>query len=162
MLKMSLNQLVKNLSLLVNVVEDAEADVSAGDCEDKTGGRLPRSKHSSRAGYLTSKARLTFTYLRQAFTKAAILRHFDLECHIRIKTNVLSYAISRVLSQLTLDNLGWWHPIAYFFQKMIPAKTRYKIYNGKLLAIVETFKTLKHYLEGYKHKVLVLINHNNL
>ena len=31
---------------------------------------------------------------------------------------------------------------------MILVKTRYKIYNGKLLAIVETFKTWKHYLEG--------------
>ncbi len=45
---------------------------------------------------------------------------------------------------------------------MIPAETRYKTHNGKLLAIVEAFKTWKHYLEGYKHEVLVLTNHNNL
>ena len=45
---------------------------------------------------------------------------------------------------------------------MIPAETRYKIYNSKLLAIVEAFKTWRHYLEGYKHKALVLTNYNNL
>ena len=45
---------------------------------------------------------------------------------------------------------------------MILAKTRYETYNGELLAIVEVFKTWKHYLKGSKHKVLVLINHNNL
>ena len=45
---------------------------------------------------------------------------------------------------------------------MIPAETRYKTYNGELLAIVEVFKTWRHYLEGCKHKVLVFTDHNNL
>ena len=45
---------------------------------------------------------------------------------------------------------------------MIPAKSRYKTHNGELLAIVEAFKTWRHYLEGCKHEVLVLTNHNNL
>ena len=45
---------------------------------------------------------------------------------------------------------------------MIPAETRYKTHNGELLAIVEAFKTWRHYLEGCKHEVLVLIDHNNL
>ena len=45
---------------------------------------------------------------------------------------------------------------------MIPAKTRYKTHNDKLLAIVKTFKTWCHYLEEYKHKNLVFTDHNNL
>ena len=45
---------------------------------------------------------------------------------------------------------------------MIPAKTQYKTHNGKLLAIVKAFKTWRHYLEGCKHEVLVLTDHNNL
>ena len=45
---------------------------------------------------------------------------------------------------------------------MIPAKTRYKTHDSELLAIVEAFKTWRHYLEDCKHKVLVLTNHNNL
>ena len=45
---------------------------------------------------------------------------------------------------------------------MIPAKTRYETHDGELLAIVEAFKTWHHYLEGCKHEVLVLTDHNNL
>ncbi len=45
---------------------------------------------------------------------------------------------------------------------MIPAETRYEIHDGELLAIVEAFKTRRHYLEGCKHKVLVFTDHNNL
>ena len=54
-------------------------------------------------GYLTPKAREAFTQLRQAFTKAPILRHFDPECHIRIETDASGYAIGGVLSQLNSD-----------------------------------------------------------
>ena len=39
---------------------------------------------------------------------------------------------------------------------------RYKTHDGELLTIVEAFKTWRHYLEGCKHEVLVLTNHNNL
>ena len=45
---------------------------------------------------------------------------------------------------------------------MLPAKTRYETHDGELLAIVEAFKTWKHYLKGFQHEVLVLIDHNNL
>ena len=65
-----------------------------------------------------------------------------------------------MLSQLT--DLGQWHPMVYYFRKMIPAETRYETHNGELLAIVEVFKTRRHYLESCKHEVLVLTNHNNL
>ena len=45
---------------------------------------------------------------------------------------------------------------------MIPAETQYKTHDGELLAIVEAFKTWRHYLEGCKHKILVLTDYNNL
>ena len=55
--------------------------------------------------FLTPYARETFNQLRQAFTKAPILQHFDPECHIRIETDNSGYAIKGVLSQLTSDYL---------------------------------------------------------
>ena len=104
--------------------------------------------------------------MRQAFTEAPILRHFDPKCHIRIETDASGYAVGGVLSQLTSDHLtsdqGQWHPVANFSRKMIPAETRYETHDGELLAIVEAFKTWRHYLEGCKHEVLVLTDHNNL
>ena len=49
-------------------------------------------------GYLIPKAREAFTQLKQTFTKAPILRHFDPKCPIWIETNASGYAIGGVLS----------------------------------------------------------------
>ena len=144
------------------MAESVEISVGGGNCED---GIVKHSMHSdnlNRTGYLTYKPRLAFTSLRKAFTKALIFRHFNLKCHIRIEIDVLYYAISGVLNELTLDNLNQWHLVVYFSQKMISAKTRCKAYNSEFFAIVEAFKTWCHYLEGCKHKVLILTDHNNL
>ncbi len=135
--------------------------------------------NSSRTDFLTPEAKKAFIYLRKAFIKTLILRHFDIKCHIRIKTDASGYAIGGVLSQMTSDQhssdyvthkdpncskskIGQWHPIAFFSQKMIPTETRYKTHNQELLAIVDAFKTWRHYLKGCKYEVLVLIDHNNL
>ncbi len=72
------------------------------------------------------------------------------------------YTIGEILSQLTSNDLGQWYPVVFFSQKMIPAKTQYETHDGKLLAIVEVFKTWRYYLEGCKHKILMLIDYNNL
>ncbi len=45
---------------------------------------------------------------------------------------------------------------------MILVETRYETHDGELLAILEVFKTWRHYLEGCKHEVLVLTDYNNL
>ena len=44
---------------------------------------------------------------------------------------------------------------------MILAETWYKTHNGEFLAIIKVFKIWQYYLKGYKHKVLMLIDHNN-
>ena len=121
--------------------------------------------------FLTSKAKEAFNCLRQAFTKAPIFRHFDPECHIRIETDASGYAIGGVLSQLTSNqvisdgiigsNVDW-HPVAYFSRKMIPAETRYETHDSEFIAIVEAFKTWRHYIEDCKQEVLVFTGHNNL
>ena len=122
--------------------------------------------------FLTPKARSAFNRLQLAFTKAPFRQHFDSECHIRIKTDTSGYAISGVLSQLvsetspngvvTKTDLDQWHLVAIFLRKMILVETRYKTHNSELLAIVEAFKTWRHYLEGCKHEILIFMNHNNL
>ena len=121
--------------------------------------------------FLTSDAKKAFNRLRQAFTKVPILHHFDPKCHIRIEIDASGYAIGGVLSPLTSNQMISdraigsnvdWHPVAYFSKKMISVETRYEIYDGKLLVLVEAFKTWQHYLEGCKHEVFVLTNHNNL
>ena len=112
--------------------------------------------------FFNSGAKLVFTKLRQAFFKAPILHHFNPHRHIWIETDVSGYAIGGLLGQLTSDDSGRWHPMAFFSRKMIPAKTRYKMHDSILLAIVEACKTWKHYLEGSQHEVFVFTDHNNL
>ncbi len=100
--------------------------------------------------------------MRQAFVEALILNDFDLKRHILIEMDASGYAIDGVLSQLTSDDSGQWHPVVFFSRKMILAETGYETHDGDLLAIVEAFKTWRHYLEGCKHEVLVLTDYNNL
>ena len=161
---------------------ESQKSSKSGNSEGK---KSAKSKKPSKSGnspnfdakeadpsFLTPEARSAFNRLWLAFTKAPILWHFDPECHIRIETDASGYAIGGVLSQLasgtspdgvvTKADLGQWHPVAFFSRKMIPAETRYETHDGELLAIVEAFKTWRHYLEGCKHEVLVLTDHNNL
>ena len=63
-------------------------------------------EQSFKLGFLTFKANLLFAKLKQVFIEILILYHFDLECHIYVQINASRYAISRVFSQLVLDNSG--------------------------------------------------------
>ena len=94
-----------------------DVEVDGGEVEvdevGKKARKTSKSKNSSKSkkavgpsDFLTPGAKLAFTELRQAFFKAPILHHFDLERHIRIETDVSGYAIGGVLSQLTSDNSG--------------------------------------------------------
>ena len=131
--------------------------------KEPTGADYPSSDHVSHAvsNYLTPDAKKAFDQLRQAFTEALILQHFDLEKYIQVEIDAFGHAIGRVLSQLTNDS-GQWHLLAYLLRKIILAKTQYKTHNDELLAIVEAFKTWQNYLKGCKHKIFVFTNHNNL
>ena len=103
---------------------------------------LSKSKKTvGSSDFFTSGAKLMFIKSKQAFFKAPILYHFNLECHIQIETDASGYAIIKILSQLTSDDLGQWYLMVFISRKMILAKTRYKTYDGGLLAIIGAFMT---------------------
>ena len=150
-----------NLSNLSTSTKSTKAGyLTSGDTKIGGGHIKKCVKDAKGFNYLTLVAKKAFNHLRHMFTQAPIFQHFDPEWYIQIETDVLGYAISRVLNQLTLDDSGQWHPVAYYLQRIIPAKTQYKTHNSELLAIDEVFKTWRHYLEGCKHKVFVLLDHN--
>ena len=139
-----------------------DVEVDGGEVEvGKKGQNLSKFKKTE-SGFLISEVRMAFTELRLTFIKALILHHFDTEHYIRVETDVSGYAIGRILSQLTSDDLGQWYPVAFFSRKKILAETRYKTHDSELLAIVKAFKTWKHYLKESQQEVLILTNHNNL
>ena len=95
---------------------------------------FPNSKNRKVGmGFFTSKAKLAFIQLRQAFIETPIFHYFDPKSYIQIETNVSGYAISDVLSLLasktrlngvvTKTDVGQWHQIAFFSRKMIPIET---------------------------------------
>ena len=55
-----------------------------------------------------------------------------------------------------------WHPIAYYSRKMLPNEKNYETYDAELLAIVEPFKTWRHYFKEAAYTIFVLTDHNNL
>ena len=55
-----------------------------------------------------------------------------------------------------------WHSVAYYSLKMLPAERHYETHDAEILAIVETFKTWHHYLEGAAYTIFVLTDHKNL
>lgn len=89
---------------------------------------------------MTTNAKETFHQLWWAFIKALIFQYFNLDQHIQIKTEAFGYIIDGVLSQLASDDLGQWHLIPHFSQKIIPVETWYKIHDRELLAIIKIFK----------------------
>ena len=102
-------------------------EVGSGEVEiDEVGKKvqnLSKSKKTIRSSdFLTPGAKLIFTKLRQAFIKTPILHYYDLERYIQIETDVSGYAISGVLGQLTLNDLGQWHLVAFFSQKWFRLK----------------------------------------
>ena len=83
-------------------VDEVEKKVQKSSKSKKTVGSLD---------FLIPGANLAFNELRQAFFKASILYHFDPERYIWMKIDVSGYAIGRVFSQLSLDDLGRWHSV---------------------------------------------------
>ena len=146
----------------VEIDGDEVGDDEIGKKGQKISKNLFKSKKTIESDFLTPGAKLAFIELKQTFFKASILHHLDSKRYIQIKIDALGYAIGGVLNQLISDNSSRWHLVAFFSQKMIPAETRYETLDSKLLAIVESFKTWKHYLKGSQHEVFMLTNHNNL
>lgn len=53
--------------------------------------------------FLIFDAKKIFYYLRQVFIKALILQHFDFKYYIQIASDILDYAIGKVLSKLSTN-----------------------------------------------------------
>ena len=71
---LQITKLSKNSPLLIDVAKRNEFGIVGGstNCKDETVKRLPPKNSNIDTGHLTPKARLAFTKLKKAFTKAPI------------------------------------------------------------------------------------------
>ena len=79
-----------------------------------------------------------FESIKEAFSTALILQHFDPEKECVVETDASDYVSSAVLSQP--DHKGVLRPVAFLSCRHLPAECNYKIYDKELLAIVRAFE----------------------
>jgi ferredoxin len=116
----------------------------------------------------TLAMRQSFAQLREAFTKAPVLAHFDPARPIRLETDASGFAIASIISQQQDDvcegvdgaacatckgrvNKGHWHLVASWSRSMSPAERNYAVGDQEMLAIVMSCRHWRHYLKGARH-----------
>ncbi|MBW0569039.1 hypothetical protein O181_108754 [Austropuccinia psidii MF-1] len=84
---------------------------------------------------LNEEALRKFRQLKEAFTIAPILSHFDPSLPTIVETDASDYALGAVLSQISDSGK---HPIAFDSGKLLPAELNYEIHDKELLGIILT------------------------
>ncbi|KAH6597799.1 hypothetical protein BASA50_004144 [Batrachochytrium salamandrivorans] len=98
--------------------------------------------------------------LKKAFSNSSFLAHPCNSKPFILETDASDFAISGVLSQF--DDLDQIRPVAFYARQMNSAERNYEIYDKELLAIVDSFKHWRHFLQGGLHPVTVLCDHKSL
>ena len=79
-----------------------------------------------------------FQNLKQIMTKTSVLRYFNLNCQIILKTDTSDLVISEILSQYNNESILY--SVTFYNKSMISAECNYYIYNKELLTIIHCFK----------------------
>ena len=108
----------------------------------------------------TDQCQQSFNGLKEAFTTAPILTHFQPGAQITVETDASDYAVIGILSITCAD--GKLHPVAFYSQTLTAPELNYNTHDKELLAIFEAFKSWRHYLEGPAFPVDVITDHKNL
>ena len=124
------------------------------------------------------EVRSTFVKLKEKFSSAPMLRHFDPKKAVHLETDASAFAITGILSQpgagepgvdwcrststIKEDTAVHWHPVTFWSWTMMPAERNYRTNDQEMLTIVMSLWHWHHYTEGATHPVRVLTNHNNL
>jgi len=108
----------------------------------------------------TQECQSAFDRLKQAFTTAPILMHYNPDLPVTVETDASDYVVAGVMSQR--DDNEQLRPVAYFSSKMLPAECNYEIYDKELLAIIRAFEEWRPELEGTLDPVEVISDHKNL
>ena len=98
--------------------------------------------------------------LKECFTTALVLTHFDFEKECILETNSSDNVSIGILFQYGED--GLFHLVAFFSCKHSPQEINYEIFDKKLLAIIKSFEEWHSILERAELPVKILIDRKNL
>jgi len=105
------------------------------------------------------KHQKAFEELKEKIMSQLVLSLSRREGKFRVEMDTLGHAIEEVLSQ---EQDGKWKSIAVLSRTMQPAERNYKIYNKKLLAIVEALFKWRQYLLDAMEPFEIWTDHENL
>jgi len=101
-----------------------------------------------------------FNHMKRHMTETSILRHFDQTCDFILEINSFDYVNDEVLSQY--DDEDVLHSIVFYSKNMSSAECNYKIYNKKLLIIIQAFEHWWFKLKLINISIKMFINHQAL
>ncbi|KAI7967784.1 hypothetical protein MJO29_001061 [Puccinia striiformis f. sp. tritici] len=111
----------------------------------------------------TDQGRKEFEALKNCFTTAPILRHFDSSFHTMVETDASDYAIAGVLSQFSEAGvLSSKHPVAFESRKLKAGELNYEIHDKELLAIIYCLQKWRAYLFSVSTTFEVITDHDAL
>ncbi|MBW0492158.1 hypothetical protein O181_031873 [Austropuccinia psidii MF-1] len=115
--------------------------------------------HIKLEGLLPPEALSEFQILKEAFTTAPILSHFNPSLPTIVETDASDYAFGSVLSQV--NNSGK-HPMAFESFKLLPAELNYEFHEKELIGIVWALKHWRAFLLSLFNSFKVLKDHSSL
>ena len=97
--------------------------------------------------------------LKQRFTSAPILAHFDATLPSIIETDASDYAVGAIHSQTQKNSRV--HLIAFLSRKFSPVGMNYDIHDKEVVAIVLAFQEWIHQLKSCEQQILVWTDYKN-
>ena len=71
-------------------------------------------------------------------TEASVLKHFNQNCELYLKTDSSDYVNSDVLSQKNDNNILY--SVTFYSKNLLSAECNYEIYDKELLIIIQCFE----------------------
>jgi hypothetical protein len=102
----------------------------------------------------------SFKKLKHCFTTVPSLVHFNPNYEYIIETDASYFVLGGTLSQIAEDKKL--HLNAFHSRIFSAAEINYEIHDKELLAIVDSFKAWRRYLEGLLYMVQVFTDYKNL
>jgi len=99
--------------------------------------------------------------LKKTFTIVLVLRIPNNKNPFKLSTNTSDFAIEAVLLQKNIQT-NLWYPVAFFSKLLDVHERNYKIYDKKLLVVIQRLEEYKYHLKGHLYKVEIWSDHQNL
>ena len=93
-------------------------------------------------------------------TEASVLKHFNQNCELYLKTDSSDYVNSDVLLQK--DDDGVFHSVAFYSKNLLLAECNYEIYDKELLVIIWCFEHWRPELKFSDISIKVFTDHKSL